>query len=241
MKHEADYLLEHNMIPREEMIRVFSESDSASVEIDSSFLCFGDEYRHLSEILPKDTVIIDLGCAYNPQAYYFKDFDRTISVDLSFGNNVRFQPKNNEIFIESIQHFIKETLPTLHLDLEKCFAICSYVPDEEAQKMVAETFPYHSVIYCDDVISKQLPKYVNVSEVLNRAKELIKAYTDMCDGRNYGNLLSESTTYYDGCDCDSTCLKDDMESLLDDIEDVLLEISTDKDNTDYDDIEPDML
>lgn len=120
-----------------------------------------------------------------------------------------------------------------------------YKEIDEGQKSalgLIESSKYGNITSIDDCLeSIKYADEVDVSEVLNRAKELIKAYTDMCDGRNYGNLLSESTTYYDGCDCDSTCLKDDMESLLDDIEDVLSEMSADKDNTDYDDIEPDML
>ena len=203
MKHEADYLLEHNMIPKEELVRVFNESETANGEMDYTFLCFGDEYKNLSEILLKDTVILDLGCAYNPQSYYFKDFDRTISVDLSFGNNVRFQPKNNEIYIDSIQHFIKETLPTLNLDLEKCFAICSYVPDEEAQKMVAETFPYHSIIYCDKVISKQLPEYINEMDLTTQ--KLLESFPGSCllTDREPIEFLADrdSNTYFILGDC----------------------------------------
>lgn len=56
-------------------------------------------------------------------------------------------------------------------------------------------------------------------EIIERAKTLLQAYIDMFNSdSNYGQLLSQCTTYYDECLCDSHCLKDDMQVLLDDIE-----------------------
>ena len=56
-------------------------------------------------------------------------------------------------------------------------------------------------------------------EIIVRAKTLLQAYVDMFENdNNYGALLSECTTVYDDCECDSHCLKDDMEILLGDIE-----------------------
>lgn len=55
------------------------------------------------------------------------------------------------------------------------------------------------------------------TEIIARTKTLLQAYVDMFDN-NYGKLLSQCTTLYDDAECDSHCLKDDMETLIDDIE-----------------------
>lgn len=56
-------------------------------------------------------------------------------------------------------------------------------------------------------------------EIFERAKILAKAYVDMFNSDdNYAEILSQCTTFYDDCKCDSGCLKNDMEILLDDIE-----------------------
>lgn len=47
----------------------------------------------------------------------------------------------------SIQTFIRDVFPTLGYNLDKVFAICSYVPDGNARKMVRKFFPYCLVYY----------------------------------------------------------------------------------------------
>lgn len=59
---------------------------------------------------------------------------------------------------------------------------------------------------------------MNEKEVIERAKVLLKAYIDMFNNDdNYAETLDQCTTFYDDCECDSHCLKEDMEVLLDDI------------------------
>lgn len=140
-------LLIRNILPRKELERVFRESDTASAEIDCTFLCFEDDYLKVLENTNKHDIIIDLGCGYDAQCFYFKDYDRYIAVDLPFGNNVRFDAGNTELYLMSIQQFIKEVLPTLNLDLNNVVAICNAVPDFEAQTLVKETFPRHYIAY----------------------------------------------------------------------------------------------
>jgi hypothetical protein len=140
-------LIRNNIIPKEEMERVFNESYSASAEMDASFLCFEDEYEYVLENTSKKDIIIDLGCAYNPQCWYFKDYDRYIAVDLPMFDDVRFDSGNVEFYIMSIQQFIQEEFPKLGIALEDCVAICNAVPDKEAQKMVRDFFPRHYVSY----------------------------------------------------------------------------------------------
>lgn len=146
-----------NLIPISEIERVFTESDSAGADMDFTFLCFEDVYEEVKKHCSKDTVVIDLGCAYMPQAYWFTDCKKYIGVDLSFKNNVRFKTDNSELYLMSGQKFICEVLPTLDLEMENVIAICSYVPDEELQQMTARTFKYNYVIYCEDIISEKLP------------------------------------------------------------------------------------
>ena len=155
------------IIPDEEKERVFSESYTASAELDPSFLAFESVYRSLQDTISdkENTTIVDLGCAYNPQIYYLSEFKKVYSVDLPMklccpkANEVRFTLPNNEIHITSIQDWIKNVLPTLNLDLLKTFAVCSYVPDTEAQKLVTETFPNHLVVYCKDIKSNKSPDF----------------------------------------------------------------------------------
>ena len=147
----------YKIIPKEELDRVFETSDSASGDMDFEFLCFEEVYMYVKEHCNKDTVIIDFGCAYMPQAYWFTDCKKYIGIDLPFRNNVRFKTDNSELYLMSGQKFIKNILPTLDLDMEKVIAICSYVPDEELEQMVAEHFKYNYVQYCSHIISDKLP------------------------------------------------------------------------------------
>lgn len=144
---ELCHLIEEKIIPKEEINRVFRDSESASAEIDLSFLCFEDYYEEVRKNTSLDTTILDLGCAYAPQCWYFKDYTQYIGVDYPFMNNVRFQTENTTFYLMSIQEFIKNILPTLDLDLSKTVAICSMVPDKEALELVKEIFLRHYVVY----------------------------------------------------------------------------------------------
>lgn len=73
-------LLARNLIPKNELDRVFKESDTASAEMDCTFLCFEDAYLEVLRNTNKHDVIIDLGCSYDAQCFYFKDYDRYSSM-----------------------------------------------------------------------------------------------------------------------------------------------------------------
>jgi len=137
-------------IPREELDRLFKES-YAGAELDSSYLGFEKIYQKVLEVAPPSMVILDLGCAYATQSWYFRDHKEYIGVD--YGASMKKNPtysdnfkcvihtENSRYFFKSIQTFVKETLPTLGLDLNNVFAVCSAVPDKEARKLIKETFP----------------------------------------------------------------------------------------------------
>lgn len=156
---EPCYLLKHHLIPKEEMDRVFKESYSASAEIGPDFMCFEEPYQAAVRIADKNSIILDLGCAYAPQAYYFSKCKHYIGVDLpmmspenpfNYPNikpETRFHPDNARFYVMTIQQFIQTVLPKLKLDINHVIAVCSAVPDVQARQLVIDTFPVHYVSY----------------------------------------------------------------------------------------------
>lgn len=117
-------------------------------EYDYSFVGFIDKYAGLN--IPKDFTVIDIGCCQAVQADYFKNHKQYIGVEPDVPPEYCLQQDNAVYFHQTAQEFIKDTLPCLLADglsLKKTFVICSAVPDKEAQRLVAETFPYHRVTY----------------------------------------------------------------------------------------------
>lgn len=141
----------YNLIPKEKLKRIFGKSKTVGAECDHTFLGFEDVYKAVTMFVPKDKVIIDLGCAYAFQAWYFRDYRRYIGVDNGSYDALEtlkeFEMVGADFYYTSIQRFIQGVLPTLGYTTDEVFAICSYVPDEEAQKMVRETFKNCLVYY----------------------------------------------------------------------------------------------
>jgi len=67
----------------EQYQRVF---DQAECDIEPEFLGFITTYYYLSYLIPKHFTIIDFGCAYAPQAYYFINHKKYIGVDCIISN-----------------------------------------------------------------------------------------------------------------------------------------------------------
>lgn len=134
-----------NYIPKEEVERLFKKNHRMAYNCCEDFMGFTRVYRNLLNIVPKHFTIIDLGCCYAPQSYYFKDYKTYIGVDTL--EEERFGTENTIHYRMSIQEFIGMELPMLGLDLKQCFAICSYVPDDEATKLAREKFPNILVYY----------------------------------------------------------------------------------------------
>ena len=143
MMHEyCDLFLQ---IPRDEIDRVFRNSNTAGADMDYTFMGFEDVYKAVTLFVPKDRTIIDLGCAYASQSYYFKHYKKYIAVDIK-EPDVHFRTKNMEFYEMSIQDFCQKVINE-KWNLDECFAICSYVPDDEAREMVRKTFPHCLVYY----------------------------------------------------------------------------------------------
>lgn len=132
-----------SVIPNDQLEEVFT---GEYCDIDVEFMGFTEQYKALSEIIPKHFTIIDMGCAFAAQSYYFEKHRAYIGVDI-FNKAKRFHTNNTTLIICSIQEFIKNRLPIMGLDLESTFAICNYMPDFEAAKMVREKFPNVFVFY----------------------------------------------------------------------------------------------
>jgi len=138
-------------LPKEQAYEVF---DQDMVDIEPCFLGFVNFYERLSEIIPKHFTVIDLGCAYNPQCFFFTEHKQYIAVDIS--DCKKFRSDNCIIYEESIEDFIKNRLHSFLL--EETFAICSFVPDwggnniemvRKSFKNVFTYYPHGSVILLD--------------------------------------------------------------------------------------------
>lgn len=141
MKHEPCDLIKQ--IPKELIDKMFENAD---IDVDYTFLCFEEVYKAVTEFVPKDTIIIDFGCAYAFQSWYFKDYKKYIGVEIRGDGNSVLKLDNSEFYFMSIQEFISD-FDKLGYDKEEVFAICSYVPDKQARQIVRENFPYCLVYY----------------------------------------------------------------------------------------------
>lgn len=125
------------IIPKEEQELVLNQE---GCEYDFEFWGFLNIYKPISEIIPERMTVVDFGCYLAPQSYLFKNHKKYIGVD--FVNLKRFTPKNAQHYVCAIQDFISQKLYEVYeKDNGKIFAICSYVPDFDAVKLVKETFP----------------------------------------------------------------------------------------------------
>ena len=139
---EASNSLLLSMLPKEQVESVFKQKEC---DIEPQFLGFVDIYEQLSKIIPKHFTVIDLGCAYNPQCFFFKDHKQYIAIDIS--DCEKFKTDNCTIYNESIRYFIDTHLG--EFNLEQTFAICSYVPNwyGDNLKMVRDSFKNLFVYY----------------------------------------------------------------------------------------------
>lgn len=110
-----------HLIPQDQLDRVFGWREC---DIDSEFLGFTKIYLSLASIIPKHWTIVDLGCAYAPQAFIFKDHKAYIGVDASVCE--RFTAPNTTHYTMTTSAFLDQH--AADFDQSTTFAICSYVP-----------------------------------------------------------------------------------------------------------------
>lgn len=127
-----------SLIPKDELREILSQY---YCELEPDFLGFVNIYDPLSRLIPKGCIVIDFGCYLAAQSYFFTEHERYVGVD-DVVNLKRFKPPNAIHYETSIQDFISNEVPKLFAKYtnEKFFAICSYVPDDEATELVRKTF-----------------------------------------------------------------------------------------------------
>ena len=109
-------------------------------DVDPTFVGFIDKYRHLYNIIPRNRVIVEIGCAYAFQDYYFRNHRFYVGIDPTPKED-RFQTPNSihhELLVQSSAY-----LMGLNYGVnctEPLFAICSYCPDNRAAKAMKEAF-----------------------------------------------------------------------------------------------------
>lgn len=110
-----------HLMPPDQIDRVLRQD---MCDIGPEFLGFTDIYLALAKIIPTYWTVVDLGCAFAPQAIIFRDHKAYIGVDAGVGE--RFSAPNTTHYTMTIADFIAEHAASL--DKELTFAICSYVP-----------------------------------------------------------------------------------------------------------------
>lgn len=112
-----------------------------TIEYDGEFMGFLDVYEAVRHSVSEANVIVDLGCYCAAQAALFDGYRAYIGVDTC--KLERLTPPNAIHHVMTIQDYIKEVA----IFPDRCFAVCAYVPDEEARQMVKEAFRHHLIYY----------------------------------------------------------------------------------------------
>lgn len=142
-------LLYDKMIPKAESSKVLSQYHC---DIFPNFMGFVETYYYLSKIIPRNWTVIDIGCAWNAQCYFFRHHKKVISVEPPENDvflNDLFKTDNCHIYRMTGGKFIDSVLPSLHLDMSKTFAIMNNNPGwyekENLNSKVRATFDN---LYC---------------------------------------------------------------------------------------------
>ena len=135
-------------------------------EIEPDFLYMGSIYEAASILIPKDYVIIDLGCYMAAQAFLFDEFNGYIGVD-NFDTKdsypLRFYTENTMHITDDIRLFLKnvitngyiENLHSPKVGMEKvlpqdCYVIANAVTallDDATKQLLLNTFPNVAIEY----------------------------------------------------------------------------------------------
>lgn len=128
-----------HLLPEDQIKRVLGQE---MCDIDAEFLGFTAIYLTLSSIIPRHWTIVDLGCAYSPQAFIFKDHKAYIGVDLGIAKE-RFEAANTTHYTMPIAKFIEAH--GADFDQSTTFAICSYVPPWHDDNMALARLNFKNV------------------------------------------------------------------------------------------------
>jgi len=98
-------------------------------DIDESFLGFDDTYLHLSKVIPTSWVVVDLGCGYGFQSWYFRNHRKYIMVNPN--NREEYDVFAPEEWCEYYNMTTKDFLESWKgpfAETSQKFGICNYVP-----------------------------------------------------------------------------------------------------------------
>lgn len=131
-----------HMMPADQIDRVLNQD---MCDVDPTFLGFTEIYEHLAAIIPLHWTVVDLGCAFSPQAILFKEHRAYVGVD--FGTKERFSAPNTVHHEMTIAEFIAQHGGSF--DKATTFAICSYVPPwhDDNRRLARESFENVFVYY----------------------------------------------------------------------------------------------
>lgn len=112
---------------------------SRMVDIEPQFMGFVATYRLLALLIPRDWTVVDLGCAYAPQCWYFRAHRRYVGVDLGSLRR-RFAMPNTLHLRANITDVLAVWRASNPLET---FAICNYVPPWHGfeRRAIAAVFP----------------------------------------------------------------------------------------------------
>lgn len=137
MKVHPLFAILDNECPKQ-VERVFNQD---MCDIDSQFLGFTEAYEALSKLIPTHWTVIDIGCAYGAQAWYFRNHALYIGVDPFLNETFKF--KNTVHWKKTI---VQTCRAVIGFNLKEFFCILNYVPcSEKEAALIRKTFPN---LYC---------------------------------------------------------------------------------------------
>ena len=121
-----------------EQLELSFKDDCVKCEIVPEFMTCGSEiYKTLSEVISLDWTIVDIGCGYSAQAYYFRKHKKYIGIDLN-PNLICNDFKNIasgcfRFTFENTEHWVRNAIELTEndftdFDLLKTFAIMNWNP-----------------------------------------------------------------------------------------------------------------
>ncbi len=118
--------------------------EEGSGDIDGTFVGFTATYRHLAALIPLHFTVVDLGCAYAAQSYYFRRHLKYIGVDgwakdrIAAPNTLHLSMSIERYLCERSTHgYLRER--STHEGSGPVFAICNYVPTDTTALRAAYT------------------------------------------------------------------------------------------------------
>lgn len=135
-----------DMIPADQYRMVMEKNWGADADIAPDFLGFVDVYWHLAHMIPKHWAIVDIGCAYSPQAFLFAEFTGGFHA-VDPGVRYRFTAPNTTHYHMNAGEFLAQH--GRDFNLQETFAICSYCPlwGERTTQHIRDHFPNLFVYY----------------------------------------------------------------------------------------------